>query len=82
MSTMYQPTTTHALRLYTLAHEKAVKNVGEKVFAFQNDQVKHALVAVEIIHVVNAQDESMDGDKFRALLFDLTMLNSDQYGIV
>lgn len=71
-----------ALRLYAIAHDKAERNVGKDVFAFQNNVVKHALVAVEIIHLVNAQDEDMDPGKFRALLFDLQMLNMEQYNVV
>ena len=71
---------TSALRLYNLAHENAVKAIGKDVFAFQNDTVKHALVAVEIIHLVNGQDDDMDSVKVRRLLFDLTLFNNEQYG--
>lgn len=68
-----------ALRLYAIAHDKAVTNIGEDVFAFQNDTVKHALVAVEIINLVNTQDDDIDSAKVRRLLFDLTLFNNEQY---
>lgn len=68
-----------ALRLYSVAHETAVTKVGKDVFGFQNDIVKHALVAVEIVNIVNAQDDDADSTKVRQLLFDLAMLNAEQY---
>jgi hypothetical protein len=69
-----------ALRLYVLAHERAERNIGKDVFAFMNDLVKQALTAVEIIHIVNAQDEDMDAQKLRELLLNLSLLNAEQYG--
>jgi hypothetical protein len=69
-----------ANRLYALAHEKAVAIVGKDVFAFQNDTVKHALVAVQIIHIVNGQDEDSPAEKRCDLLFSLSLCNAEKYG--
>lgn len=73
-------TSSSALRLYALAHERAVAKIGKDVFAFQNNTVKHALTAVEIIHLVNDQDEDSPAEKRCELLFNLSLLNGEQYG--
>ena len=71
--------TKRAARLYSLAHDKAMKNIGPDVFRFQNDIVKHALVSVEIINIVNAQDEDSNSKVVRELLFDMSRLNAELY---
>jgi hypothetical protein len=77
---MTKTTSSSALRIYALAHDYAVKAVGKDVFDFQNDLVKHALVAVQIIYLVGAQDEDSPAEKRLDLLFDLQCLNGEQYG--
>jgi len=71
--------TSKADRLYNLAHNNAVKAIGADVFRFQNDVVKHALVSVEIINIINAQDEDRNSDVVRELLFDLSRINANLY---
>lgn len=71
--------TTSAHRLYILAHDRAMKRVGPDVFRFQNDVVKHALVAVEIAAIVDGQDEDADPKKVLALLADMLRANTEMY---
>ena len=70
---------TAAHRLFVLAHDRAMKKVGPDVFRFQNDVVKHALVASEIAIIVDGQDEDADPKKVLALLSDMLRENNEMY---
>lgn len=76
-------TTTNAItkaeRLYNLAHDTAMKRIGGDVFRFQNDTVKHGLVAAEIINIINAQDEDSNARVILELLFNMTRINAEMY---
>lgn len=72
-------TNTTASRLHILACERAMKKIGPDVFRFQNDIIKHALVAAEIAIIIDGQDEDADPKKVLALLSDMLRQNNEMY---
>lgn len=72
-------TTSSAHRLFNLAHDRAMKRVGPDVFRFQNDVIKHALVAAEIAVMIDGQDEDADPKKVLALLAEMLRENAEMY---
>lgn len=76
---MTATTTPTAIRLYNLAHAQAMTKVGKDVFRFQNDTVKHGLVAAEIVNVILAQDEDIDPARVLQLMADMAQENAAMY---
>ena len=58
----------------------AIKAVGKEVFLFQNSVIQRALIASEILTLVNAQDDDVPDARVRQIALTLdTMLGSYHY---
>lgn len=65
------------IRLFRVAVERAKKSVGEAVFNFQNNVIQRALIAAEVLSLLNEQDDSISDARVRemALVLDSLVQN-------
>ena len=67
----------HANRLYILALHAAQKKLGNTAWPLLSPVIRRGLVAEEVLNLLAAQDEAMDGARLRALIDDLQLLVTD-----
>jgi hypothetical protein len=65
------------MRMFDIAVNNAVRNVGKAVFDFQPLVVQKGLVAAAILTLISGQDESVSDQRVRALVLKLDSMLSD-----
>jgi hypothetical protein len=68
------------LRLYKLAVQAAYDAVGKQVFEFQPVVIQRALIAEQILTLVDSQDEAVSDARVRQMVSGLNAYNSQWTG--
>jgi hypothetical protein len=55
------------IRLFRIAVANAERNIGKAIFDFQPEVIRKALVASEILTIVNGQDDELSDSSVRRL---------------
>ena len=59
-------------RLFRVAVDRAVEKIGKNVFCFQQPPIQQALVAQEILILVNSQDDDVSDARVRQMVQELS----------
>jgi hypothetical protein len=63
------------IRLYRIARDNAERNIGKAIFDFQPKVIQRALVAEEILAIINAQDDDISDARIREMTNALWQIN-------